>query len=92
MQLQHIMKTFMINYNLYNYSEVNTQNFPFSFQSYYIDYVNGTLHGDVFIFEFERSYLCFSLRSKFGLKFIHLISEIYTQTDSNIEYHRFYNA
>jgi lipid II:glycine glycyltransferase (peptidoglycan interpeptide bridge formation enzyme) len=82
----------MINYNLLNYLDVSTKNFPFSFQSYYVDYVNETLKGNVFIFEFEKSYLCFSVRSKFGFRFVHLISEIYTQANNGVDYERFYKA
>jgi hypothetical protein len=84
------MKISKFNYNIFNYSEINLDKFPFTFRKYYVDYVNNTIHGDVLIFEFEESYICFSMRTKFGFKFLHLISEIFSLNTKGLSYQDFY--
>jgi lipid II:glycine glycyltransferase (peptidoglycan interpeptide bridge formation enzyme) len=86
------MKASMIDYNIINYSEFNVEQFPISFQKYYVDYVNDSFKGEVLIFEFDKCYVCILKRGKIGFNFIHLISEIYCQTSKEIEYESIYKG
>jgi lipid II:glycine glycyltransferase (peptidoglycan interpeptide bridge formation enzyme) len=78
------------NYSVLEYDRNVVETFPLSFQSFYVEYVNRTLHGRIFLFETNGEYICFVVRKKFGCTFVHLISEIYSVDQTAIDFTLFY--
>ena len=86
------MKKKDCNYSIVVYPTEKTENFPLSFQPFYVAYVNSSIHGEIVLFESDSVYVCLILRKKLGLKFAHLISEIYSLSDESIDYINFYSS
>ena len=84
------MKKFKAEYSLYEYKSLLVKGFPLSFQPFYVEYVNSSIHGNVQVFELNGVYVCFSIRRKMGIRFVHLISEIYATKNVIIDYSKFY--
>ena len=90
MQNHLIMSKEGANYSVLRYDNDVVKGFPMSFQPLYVNYVNSTLKGQIFLFYFQDIYLCLILRKKMGLTFAHLVSEIYTSQLKEIDYSFFY--
>ena len=84
------MKRFKSEYNLYEYKSSLVAGFPHTFQPFYVEYVNSSLLGDIQVFESNNVYVCFSIRKKMGIRFVHLISEIYSLNNVIIDFSKFY--
>lgn len=78
-------------YSILEYDLKVVENFPLSFQPYYVDYVNASLNGEIRLFETNGVYICFIVRKKFGFPFVHLISELFTVENSEIDTTTFFH-
>lgn len=90
MQNPFIMNKEGCSYSVLSYPKVELVGFPLSFQPIYVEYVNHSLNGEINVFCFQDNYLCMILRKKMGMTFAHLVSEIHTKGEKEIDYSEFY--